>query len=71
MERAKWDYDFRETKLKGYFRGTELEGYFESYDFEKIFLHRIGTWYAVKMGEHYDLLRARDDRGWGENFFGL
>ena len=62
MERAKWDYDFRGTKLKGYFK---------HYDFEKIFLHRIGTWYAVKMSEHFDLLRARDDRGWGENFFGL
>lgn len=59
MRRAKWDYDFRETTLKGFF--------IHRFDFGEIHLHRIGTWYAVKMGEHFQQQRHSA----GERFFGL
>lgn len=65
MEHAIWDFDFRETKLKGYFDLVDEP------DFEEIYLHRIGTWYAVKMRDHYAHMRLCSDRPQGEYFFGL
>lgn len=63
MDRSVWDYDFRETRLKGYFDTSGL-------DFAQITLHRVGTWYACKMHDHYCRSRLHAGRPYGEDFFG-
>lgn len=62
MDRSKWDYDFRETVLKNYFETDDP-------DFTEIFLHRVGTWYAIKMHDHYCRVRLQAGRPRGEYFF--
>lgn len=64
MGRSTWDFDFRETALKNYY---DIEG---DSDLPGVSLHRIGTWYASKMHDHYCLGRVRSGRSRGEYFFG-
>lgn len=63
MERAKWDYDFRETTLKGYFDIPDDP------NFTEIHMHRIGTWYASKLDDYYFMMRLRTGRNYHELFF--